>query len=136
MVDMYEYLRTILTESKTVAAVGLSSNPMKESYHIDEYLHQVGYDIIPVNPTVEEIFGKKAYPDLPSVPVTPDVVQIFRRPEDTMPIVEQAIEKGAKTVWFQVGTAHPDSAKRAREAGLKVVENLCMRVMHRMLLGH
>lgn len=132
--DNFE-LKEILKSTKTIASVGLSSNPDKESYSIMEYLQQQGYKIIPVNPTATEILGEKAYPDLASVPVKVDVVQVFRRSEDVPPVVEEAIKIGAKVIWMQVGIEHEESARKAQAAGLKVVMNACMRVAHRMLIG-
>ena len=124
----------ILENTRTIASVGLSTNPDKDSYQVVQYLQQHGYRIIPVNPVASDILGEKAYPDLLSIPETPDVVQIFRRPEDTPAVVEQAIQKGVKAVWFQLETTNSEAAHRAREAGLEVVEEACMRVAHRALM--
>lgn len=128
-------LKEILQSTKTIASVGLSSNQEKESYWIALYLQQQGYRIIPVNPTADEILGEKAYPDLDSVPEKIDVVQVFRRPEDVPPIVDDAIRAGAKVVWMQEGIAHEEAAQKAREAGLQVVMDACMRSTHRRLIG-
>ena len=128
-------LKEILLSTKTIASVGLSSNPGKESYSIASYLKEQGYRIIPVNPTVSEVLGEKSYPDLESVPEKIDVVQIFRRPEDVPPIVDSAIKVGAKVVWMQEGIVHEGAAQKAREAGLQVVMDACMRVNHRRLIG-
>lgn len=130
-----EEMRQILTSYKTVASVGLSTNPAKESYGIVQYLISQGYDIIPVNPTADEILGIKAYPDLLSIPRKVDVVQVFRKPEDVPPVVEQAIQIGAKVVWMQVGIISPQGAAMARAAGLQVVMDHCMREEHRALVG-
>ena len=111
-------LRDILKSTKTIASVGLSSNPEKESYSIVAYLREQGYRVIPVNPTAAEILGEKSYPDLASVPVKVDVVQVFRRPEDVPPVVDEAIKIGAKVVWMQVGIEHEDAARKAEAAGL------------------
>lgn len=128
-------LKEILQSTKTIASVGLSSNQEKESYWIALYLQQQGYRIIPVNPTADEILGEKAYPDLDSVPEKIDVVQVFRRPEDVPPIVDDAIRAGAKVVWMQEGIAHEEAAQKARDAGLQVVMDACMRSTHRRLIG-
>lgn len=128
-------MKEILLSAKTVAAVGLSSNPAKESFGIVQYLKDQGYKIIPVNPTAAEIMGEKAYPDLSSVPEPVDVVQVFRKPEDVPPVVDEAIKIGAKVVWMQEGIVHEEAAHKAREAGLKVVMNVCMRAAHRHLIG-
>ncbi|WKZ46538.1 MAG: CoA-binding protein [Anaerolineales bacterium] len=128
-------MKEILLSAKTVASVGLSSNPAKESFGIVQYLKDQGYKIIPVNPTATEIMGEKAYPDLSSVPVSVDIVQVFRKPEDVPPVVDEAIKIGAKVVWMQEGIVHEEAAQKAREAGLKVVMDACMRATHRHLIG-
>ncbi len=128
-------LKQILQTTRTIASVGVSSNPAKESYDIVNYLRDQRYRIFPVNPTADTILGEKAYPDLASIPEKIDVVQVFRRPEDVPPVVEQAIQIGAKVVWMQVGVINPEAAERAQAAGLHVVMNRCMRVDHRRLLG-
>lgn len=128
-------MKDILLSAKTIASVGLSSNKEKESYWIVAYLKEQGYRIIPVNPAAEEILGEKSYPDLESVPEKIDVVQVFRKPEDVPPIVESAIKVGAKVVWMQEGIVHEEAAEKAREAGLQVVMDACMRVTHRRLIG-
>lgn len=130
-----EMMRDILLSAKTVASVGLSSNPAKESHGIAAYLKGQGYRIIPVNPTTSEVLGEKAYPDLESVPEKIDVVQVFRRPEDVPPVVESAINVGAKVVWMQEGIVNEEAAAKAREAGLQVVMDACMRAAHRGLIG-
>lgn len=130
-----EEIKQILLSARTIAVVGLSSNPEKESYGIAEYLQQQGYRILPVNPTASEILGEKTYPDLESIPDKVDVVQLFRKSEDVPPFVDSAIKIGAKVVWMQVGIENEEAAKKARAAGLKVVMNACMRVTHRMLIG-
>lgn len=128
-------LREILSTAKTIASVGLSTSPAKESYGIVAYLKSRGYRIIPVNPTADEILGEKAYPDLPSVPEKVDVVQLFRRSEDVPPFVEQAIQIGARVVWMQEGIRNDESARRAEAAGLTVVMDRCMRAEHIRLFG-
>ena len=130
-----QMMKDILVSAKTIASVGLSSNPEKESYWIVKYLQDQGYRVIPVNPTAEEILGEKAYPDLESVPEAIDVVQVFRKSEDVPPVVESAIRAGAKVVWMQEGIVNQDAAGKAREAGLQVVMDACMRVTHRRLIG-
>jgi len=130
-----QMMKEILLTAKTIASVGLSSNTGKESYWIVKYLKDQGYRIIPVNPTADEILGEKAYPDLESVPEKIDVVQVFRKPEDVPPVVEDAIKVGAKAVWMQEGIVNEDAAQKAREAGLQVVMDACMRVTHRRLIG-
>jgi predicted CoA-binding protein len=128
-------MKEILLATKTIASVGVSSNPGKESYGIVQYLKSQGYRVFPVNPTADEILGEKSYPDLESVPEKIDVVQVFRKPEDVPPVVESAIKIGAKTVWMQEGIVNEEAAQTAREAGLQVVMDACMRATHRRLIG-
>ena len=128
-------LREILKSARTVASVGVSSNPDKPSYGIFQYLAEAGYRMIPVNPTTPTILGRPTYPDVPSIPEKIDVVQVFRKPEDVPPVVEQAIKAGAKVVWMQEGIVNEEAAARAEKAGLKVVMDRCMRETHRRLFG-
>jgi predicted CoA-binding protein len=128
-------LKDILVSTRTIASVGLSSNQQKESYWIASYLKEQGYRVIPVNPTADEILGEKAYADLESVPEKIDVVQVFRRSEDVPPVVDDAIKAGAKVVWMQEGIVNEAAAQKAREAGLQVVMDACMRATHRRLIG-
>ena len=127
-------MKEILLSAKTIASFGLSSNQEKESYWVVSYLKEQGYRIIPVNPTATEILGEKVYPDLESIPEKVDVVQVFRKPEDVPPVVDEAIKIGAKVVWMQEGIRHEESAQKARAAGLQVVMDACMRATHRRLM--
>ncbi|GBC80646.1 hypothetical protein HRbin09_01891 [bacterium HR09] len=131
-----EEIKAILEEAKTVAVVGLSDNPERESHQVAAYLKAQGYRIIPVNPNVQEVLGERAYPTLGDIPkdIKVDVVDIFRRPEFIPEIVDQAIARGAKAVWMQKGLAHNAAADKARAAGLAVVMDRCMMVEHRRLL--
>jgi len=128
-----EEIRRLLSEAKTIAVVGLSDDPARDSHRIAAYLQDRGYRVIPVNPRVGEVLGEKAYPDLPSVPVPIDIVDVFRRVEAIPAIVDEAIAAGAKAVWMQLGLAHNASAEKARAAGLDVVMNKCIMVEHRRL---
>ena len=110
-----------LRNSKTIAVVGLSDNPERASFGVARYLQAQGYRIIPVNPMVSEVLGEKSYPDLKSVPEAIDMVDIFRRSELVPPVVDEAIEVGAKYVWMQDGVIHPESAAKAEAAGIPVV---------------
>ncbi|MCP4608490.1 MAG: CoA-binding protein, partial [Planctomycetes bacterium] len=125
----------ILNSSKTVAIVGLSPKKDRPSYGGGSYLKEHGYRIIPINPAAEEIIGEKSYPDLSSIPEKVDVVDIFRRSEDVVPIVEEAIKIGARFVWMQEDVTNDEAAELAREAGLSVVMNKCMRKMHMKING-
>lgn len=128
-------LKELYKSIKTIASVGLSANVEKPSFGIVYYLQQQGYRILPVNPTAPEILGEKAYPDLLALPEKVDVVQLFRRPEDVPPFVEQAIQIGAKVVWMQEGISNPEAARQAEAAGLAVVMDRCMRAEHIRLFG-
>src|SRR6185503_15800583 len=128
-------MKEILLSAKTIASFGLSSNQEKESYGIVSYLKEQGYQIIPVNPTATEILGEKVYPDLESIPDQVDVVQVFRKSEDVPPVVDSAIKIGAKVVWMQEGIVNEEAAQKAREAGLQVVMDACMRATHQRLIG-
>jgi predicted CoA-binding protein len=110
-----------LRNSKTIAVVGLSDNPERASFGVARYLQAQGYRIIPVNPMVSEVLGEKSYPDLKSVPETIDMVDIFRRSELVPPVVDEAIEIGAKYVWMQDGVIHLEAAAKAEAAGIPVV---------------
>jgi predicted CoA-binding protein len=120
----------ILHDNKVVAVVGLSDNPDRPSYRVAEYLQQSGYKIIPVNPRITEVLGEKAYPDLESIPVEVDVVDVFRRSEEVLPIVKSAIAIGAKAVWLQEDIYNEEAAKLAEEAGIDFIMGLCMLQEH------
>jgi len=121
----------ILKKYKTIAVVGLSSNPARASHEVSEYLQSAGYRIIPVNPNEREVLGEKSYARLEEVPEKVEIVDVFRRSEHLPGVVESAIRVGAKVVWMQLGIANEGAAERARAAGLVVVENACMLVEHR-----
>jgi len=131
--DHDQKLTNILKSANTVASVGLSSNPQKESYGVALYLKEQGYKIIPVNPTASEILGEKVYASLSDIPEKVDVVQVFRKPEDVPPVVEEAIKIGAKVIWMQEGIVNYEAARKAEDAGLQVVMDACMRATHRRL---
>ena len=128
-----EDIRRILTDAKTIAVVGLSDDPARDSHRIAVYLQEAGYRVIPVNPRLREVLGEKAYPDLASVPEPIDIVDIFRRVDAIPAIVDAAIAIRAKAVWMQLGLAHNASAEKARAAGLDVVMSKCIMVEHRHL---
>ncbi|HET6780542.1 MAG TPA: CoA-binding protein [bacterium] len=128
-----DQVQQILTTTKTIAVVGLSNKPDRPSYDVASYLKEHGYRIIPVNPTIKEALGEKAYASLKDVPGRIDVVQIFRRPEDVPAVVDDAISIGAKVVWMQPGAENEEAAAKAEAAGLKAVVGACMRTVHRTL---
>jgi predicted CoA-binding protein len=123
----------VLRNSKTIAVVGLSSNRLRASYGVSEYMQSAGYKIVPVNPQETEVLGEPCYPTLDQVPGPVDIVDIFRRPEFVPDIVEAAIRKGAHTVWMQEGVVHEQAAARARESGLTVVMDRCILKEHAKL---
>lgn len=125
----------ILTTSRTIAVVGLSDNPSRDSHRVASYLKRAGYRIIPVNPTIDEVFGERCYPDLSSVPKSVDMVDIFRRSDKVAPVVDEAIRKSAKYVWMQDGVVDESAAERARAAGIAVVMDNCTMREHRRRYG-
>jgi predicted CoA-binding protein len=128
-----EELRSILGRTGTVAVVGLSSDPEKYSYEVAGYLQAHGYRIIPVNPYETEVLGEKAYPSLLEVPEQIDVVDVFRRAEETPEIARQAVRVGAKVLWLQEGIVNDEARRIAKEAGLGVVMGVCIMSTHRRL---
>jgi uncharacterized protein len=125
----------ILRGSKTIAVVGLSSNPMRASHEVAEYLKSAGYRIIPVNPNETEVLGEKAYARLEDVPEPVDIVDVFRRAEEVGAVAESAIRIGAKVLWMQLGIENAEAAERARTAGMVVVEDSCLMVEHKRWRG-
>jgi len=125
-----EYIQTILKSVKTIAMVGASPDKTKFSYGVLRVLHETGYDMIPVNPRTDitEIRGIKVYPDLASIDRPVDMVEVFRRAEDLPGVAKEAIAIGAKILWGQIGVSHPEAARIAEEAGLKVVMNRCPKI--------
>jgi predicted CoA-binding protein len=123
-------IKGILESSKTIAVVGLSDKPDRDSYRVAAYLKDHGYTVIPVNPAKTEILGETSYPDLASIPSKVDIVDIFRNIEAVPGIVDEAIKIEAKVVWMQLGLAHNESARKAREAGLVVVQSKCLKIEH------
>jgi predicted CoA-binding protein len=126
-------IRDILEKYNTVAVVGLSDKPERESHGVAKYLKEHGYNVIPVNPAKSEILGEKSYPDLASIPQQVDIVDIFRSIDAIPGIVDEAIKIKAKVVWMQLGLAHNESAQKAREAGLVAVQSKCIKIEHAKL---
>jgi len=122
-----------LNNYRTVAIVGASPNPERASYKVASYLTEHGYHVIPVNPRAAIILGKTSYPDLSSIPEKVEVVDIFRKSGEVMPVVEEAIKIGAKAVWMQEGVINEKAAAKARDAGLLVVMDKCMLREHQRL---
>jgi predicted CoA-binding protein len=123
-----EKIGEILQNYRTVAVVGLSADPGRPSHQVAQYLKQHGYRIVPVNPGCREILGEKCYPSLKEIPFPVEVVDIFRKVEAIPAIVAEAIAVGAKVVWMQLELVDPPSARKAREAGLEVVMDRCMKI--------
>ena len=126
-------LRRILTKARTIAVVGASSDPERASHGIFRRLQAVGYHVIPVNPKETEVLGEKAYASLEEVPEPVDIVNVFRRAEDTPEIAGSAVRKGAKTLWLQTGISNEDAAARAEAGGLQVVMDACIATTHALL---
>jgi uncharacterized protein len=127
-------IRELLRRAKTVAVVGLSSNPERASHGVARYLQEHGYHIIPVNPRETEVLGEKAYPDLKSVPLPVDIVDVFRSSDAALPITEEAIAIGASAVWLQESVISTDAFKKGEEAGLIMVMDRCIYKEHVRLI--
>jgi uncharacterized protein len=126
-------LRQLLTGATTIAMVGASSDPEKASHGIMRKLQHVGYRVIPVNPKETNVLGERAYASLDEVPDRIDIVDVFRRSEDTPPIADQAVKVGAKALWLQSGISNEEAAARAKAGGLVVVMDACIGATHAML---
>jgi uncharacterized protein len=118
---------------KNITVVGMSKNPEKAAHYVPKYLAEKGYNIIPVNPTADEILGKKCYPSLLDVPVEIDIVDVFRPSDQVQPVIEEAVKKKPKVVWLQEGIHNPDAESLAQKAGIEVVYNRCMLAEHQRL---
>jgi predicted CoA-binding protein len=129
-----ERLRIIQT-SQSVALVGVSANPIRASNFVAAYLVRTPFRTYMVNPAYDEVLGKPCYPSLADLPEVPDIVDIFRRPEAIPAVVDEAIAVGAKVVWFQLGLRHDEAARRARDAGLDVVQDRCLKIEHARFSG-
>jgi predicted CoA-binding protein len=116
-------LKQLLTDLHTIAVVGISTNPGKDSHMVAAYLKKHGYRIIPVNPGADEVLGEKSYPDLQSIPEPVDMVDVFRRPEFLPEIAEQAVAIHAKVLWMQKGISNEEAARIAKQGGLTVIED-------------
>lgn len=125
----------ILQRYRRIAMVGLSSNPFRPSHFAAVYMLAEGYEVIPVNPREQEILGRRSYPSLREVPGPVEIVDIFREPEAVPAIVEEAIDVGAKVIWMQLGVINEAAARRAREAGLQVVMDACVKIEHARFFG-
>ena len=132
-----DVISDILKNYKTIAVVGLSSNPRRPSFGVTQYILSAGYRIIPVNPNETEVLGEKSYPRLEDIPKSHhiEIVDIFRRSEHIPPVVDSAIAVGARIIWMQLGIENQNAAAKARAAGLFVIEDACILIEHRQRLG-
>ncbi len=128
-----DQLEQILTRAKTIAMVGASSNPEKPSHGIMQRLQRAGYRVIPVNPRETEVLGERAYPSLSDISEPVDIVDVFRRPEDTPPIADEAVKIGAKVLWLQQGISSGEAEARAKAGRLEVVMDACIAATHARL---
>ncbi len=128
-------LRRILIENKRVAIVGLSADWSRPSNFVGKYLLEHGFEVIPVNPKYDEILGQKCYADLKDIPTPVDMVDLFQRSDRIPPFVDDAIEIGAKVVWMQLGIVNEEAAQKARDAGLEVVMDRCVKIEYARLFG-
>jgi len=120
----------ILKSFRHVAVVGISDKPHRPSHYVSEYLLQAGFTIYPVNPHYENVLGLKCYPTLSDIPHPVEIVDIFRRPDTVIPVIEEAIKIAAKVVWMQQGVVNRKAAQKALDAGLMVVMDRCLKVEH------
>jgi len=127
-------IKAIFEETKTIAIVGLSPDKEKASYRVAQYLQNAGFKIVPIYPKEDEILGEKVYRSLSEIPFDIDMVDIFRKPDAIAQIVDEAIKRGdVDTVWMQLGLVNNEAAQKAKDAGLKVVQNKCTKIEHRNL---
>jgi len=134
MLTNMKEISTLLKNCRIIAVVGLSPKENRPSNQVARYLQDVGYRIIPVNPGQEEILGETCYPSLLDIPEPVDVVDIFRRSEEVLPVVEQAVKIKAKAVWMQQGIVNEEAASLARNNGMAVVMDRCMKIDHAAML--
>ena len=127
-------IKEILMKAKTIAVVGASNKPLRDSRRIMEYLKRVGYTVIPVNPAYTEINGEKCYPNLSSIGKPIDIVDVFRNPDHVDGIVTEAIAVNAETIWFQLGVVNRSAAQKAEAAGLQVVMDHCIAIDHSCMI--
>jgi len=130
-----ETIRSILKENKSIAVVGLSANWNRPSFFASKYMQQKGYKIIPVNPRYSEILGEKCYKSLIDIEEKVDIVDCFRKSDDILPIATDAIKIKAKVLWMQLSVFNEDAANLSRNAGLKVVQDRCVKIEHARLFG-
>jgi len=135
MIDDISGLRRILAHSKTIAVVGLSGDWFRPSYFAAKYMLEHGYTVIPVNPRYPEIMGQKSYASLRDIPARVDIVDVFRKTSDVLPIAQEAIAIGAKVLWQQIGVSNMEAVALAETAGLDTVIDRCVKIEHGRLFG-
>ena len=135
IVDDIAGLRRILAQSRTIAVVGLSANWYRPSYFAAKYMQDHGYRIIPVNPNHDEVLGERCYRNIADIPESIDIVDCFRRADEMPALAAEAVRKGAKVLWMQLGIHSDDAAAVADVAGLDVVANRCVKIEHARILG-
>jgi predicted CoA-binding protein len=135
IVDDIAGLRRILAQTRTIAVVGLSANWFRPSYFAAKYMQDHGYRIIPVNPNYAEVLGERCYPTIAAIPVSVDMVDCFRKPGEIPPLAREAVTKGAKVLWMQLGIRNDEAARIASDAGLDVVMDRCMKIEHARIFG-
>ncbi|MBT0959660.1 CoA-binding protein [Denitromonas iodatirespirans] len=135
MIDDADGLRRVLAQTRTIAVVGLSAKWHRPSFFAAQYMQQHGYTIIPVNPAYDEVLGQTCYASLRDVPVPVDMVDCFRKSEEIMPLVDDAIAIGARTLWMQLGVINHEAVERAEAAGLQVVMDRCVKIEYARLFG-
>ena len=133
--DDINTLRRILKDNRVIAVVGLSAEWHRPSYFAAKYLQEHGYRVIPVNPKYESVLGEKCYKSLREIPERVDIVDVFRKTQDVMPVAEEAIAIGAKVLWQQLGVRNEEAAAKARAAGLETVLDRCVKIEHGRLFG-
>ena len=135
MVDDIATLRRILRDCRTIAVVGLSAQWHRPSVFAAKYMQQRGYRIVPVNPRCDELLGERCYPSLADIPHPVDMVDVFRRSDDVLPIAQQAVAIGARCLWQQIGVVNLEADALVRAAGLDSVLDRCMKIEHARLFG-
>jgi predicted CoA-binding protein len=128
-------LRRILKTNHTIAVVGLSADWYRPSYFAAKYMQEHGFRIIPVNPKYDEILGEKCYPNLKAIPEPVDIIDVFRKPDDCVPIAQDAVAIGAKVLWLQLGVVNEEAARVAEAGGLEVVMDRCVKIEYARLFG-
>jgi len=135
MIDDIAGLRRLLQDTRSIAVVGVSANWHRPSHFAAKYMLDHGYTVLPVNPAYTEVLGQKCYPSLRDIPGTVDLVDVFRRPQDVLPVVDDAIAIGARAIWFQLGVINMEAVRRAEAAGLLVVMDRCVKIEYARLFG-